>query len=187
MRKFDKAFNNIWRGIHIWWIGIPLLLLFVMLLCVSSVEESKEFVVLPLAGKPQEVIGKDVITEEYWSPFKLPVKVHPQGGFMGHGGYCLPSLFANALIFALIWALAAFFHCRFCPYEYETSFWKEHLLAKQILIFVLKILILPCSVLLFCIVAGNKVIINLLFLLLLYFFFLVAYRVVIPLISRLRK
>jgi len=94
-----------WEFIHQWQVGVPLLLIFAGLI--------GWVLMTPKAAGPRPPglppRGPSLI-ERAWRPTGLPLKVHSRGGFMGHGGFHLPTLAALSVAFAVIWSAASALH-----------------------------------------------------------------------------
>ena len=95
-----------WEFIHQWQVGVPLLLISAGLIGWASMT--------PKATAPRERHGLPPrgpsLIERAWRHTGLPLTVHSQWGFMGHGGFRLPKVAALSVAFAVIWSAASALH-----------------------------------------------------------------------------
>ena len=89
--------HGVWHSLHSWSVGPPLVFVLAGIAGFLSAR-------LKTGGEPAGVLV------DAWRAVGLPVAVNARGGFLGHGGYVLPTLFALGLGVGFVWSALAFLH-----------------------------------------------------------------------------
>ena len=182
MKRAAVYFDCGWHVLHTWHIGLPsffVALGFVGLL--SLTPKSTARTALPPAPG---------LLESTWEATGLPLKAHPQWGFMGHGGYLLPGVFALSAVFALTWSVLAGIHWWIHWSEEKPDRREVNLaggLVRQIGWGLIRVSGFSVFAIVFYIVAGNVVVFNMLFWALLFLCLLVTRAAAVALYRFLRN